>query len=232
MAGTGDPDQNSDVQKGAEPHTVFGAGGPGFGTFRFWFDSQRWEWSPEVYAMHGYRPGEVEPTTELLLAHKHPEDRSQVAESIARSIREGQPFSSQHRFLDTAGDEHHVMIVSEGILDAAGTAIGTRGYYIDLNEALETAERATLDAVVPDVVEAHAVIEQAKGVLLLMYSITADQAFNVLSWRAQETNSELRDIAEALIAAVQANPPPPPSSVAAFDHLLLAIPRSAPTSDN
>ncbi|MEV0247764.1 PAS and ANTAR domain-containing protein [Nocardia sp. NPDC050712] len=223
MTGTSDPGQDP-----TRTEHLSGAGGPGFGTFRFWFDSQRWEWSPEVYIMHGYRPGVVEPTTELLLAHKHPEDRDQVAESIARSIREGQPFSSQHRFLDTAGDEHQVMIVSERILDAGGNAVGTRGYYIDLSEAIDNAERQTLDAVVPEVVEARAVIEQAKGVLILMYSITADQAFRLLTWRSQETGTELRDIAEALIAAVQKNPPTPPSSVAAFDRLLLGIHRQVP----
>ncbi|MEU8895687.1 PAS and ANTAR domain-containing protein [Nocardia sp. NPDC048505] len=215
MTGTGD----ESTGRARDP---LGAGGPGFGKFRFWFDSQRWEWSPEVYLMHGYRPGEVEPTTELMLAHKHPEDRHQVAESIARSIREGEAFSSRHRFLDTAGDQHQVMIVSERILDDAGAALGARGYYIDLSETLETAERETLDAVVPDVVAARAVLEQAKGVLILMYSITADQAGKVLNWRAQETGAEPAEIAEALIAAVQKTPPPR-SAVGAFDHLLLAL---------
>ncbi|MET8429868.1 PAS domain-containing protein [Nocardia sp. NPDC004860] len=50
--------------------------------------------------MHGYAPGEVEPTTDLLLAHKHPGDREQVAEIISRSIAHGEPFSSRHRFID------------------------------------------------------------------------------------------------------------------------------------
>ena len=45
------------------------------GAFRFWFIGQRWEWSDEVALMHGYEPGSVVPTTELLLSHKHPEDR-------------------------------------------------------------------------------------------------------------------------------------------------------------
>ncbi|MCM6779089.1 transcription antitermination regulator, partial [Nocardia sp. CDC159] len=38
-------------------------GGPAVGGFRFWFATRRWEWSPEVYRLHGYAPGQIEPTT-------------------------------------------------------------------------------------------------------------------------------------------------------------------------
>ncbi|MFE5285070.1 hypothetical protein ACFRAQ_08880 [Nocardia sp. NPDC056611] len=51
----------------SDPATV---AGPRTGSFQFWFATRRWDWSPEVYRMHGYTPGEVEPTTDLLLAHK------------------------------------------------------------------------------------------------------------------------------------------------------------------
>jgi hypothetical protein len=49
------------------------------GRFRFFLDGQRWEWSDAVARMHGYEPGTVAPTTELLLGHKHPDDLPQVA---------------------------------------------------------------------------------------------------------------------------------------------------------
>ena len=44
------------------------------GWFRFYFDDDRWEWSAQVERMHGYLPGSVTPTTEMVLAHKHPDD--------------------------------------------------------------------------------------------------------------------------------------------------------------
>jgi hypothetical protein len=53
------------------------------GSFRFLFDTQEWEWSDEVAEMHGYRPGEVTPTTELIAGHKHPDD---LAASIVRLL--------------------------------------------------------------------------------------------------------------------------------------------------
>ena len=52
------------------------------GWFRFYFNDQRWEWSEQVQRMHGYEPGTVTPSTELVLAHKPPEDRGQVAATI------------------------------------------------------------------------------------------------------------------------------------------------------
>ena len=52
------------------------------GWFRLYFDDERWEWSPEVERMHGYEPGTVQPTTALVLSHKHPDDYEQVAATL------------------------------------------------------------------------------------------------------------------------------------------------------
>ncbi|WP_063712733.1 PAS and ANTAR domain-containing protein [Nocardia concava] len=204
-------------------HTAPAEPRPRAGSFRFWFAPQRWEWSPEVFRMHGYTPGEIEPTTELLLAHKHPDDREHVAEAIARSINQGQPFSSRHRFIDTHGAEHTVMVVADRIVDDTGHPVGTTGFYIDLSDTLAAAERDTLNQRLPELVESRAIIEQAKGVLMRMYRINADQAFKVLVWRSQETNTKLRALAEQLIAELPAVPAPPPDTVAAFDHILLTL---------
>ncbi|MVU80455.1 ANTAR domain-containing protein [Nocardia sp. ET3-3] len=196
---------------------------PAAGSFRFWFATQRWEWSPEVYRMHGYAPGEIEPTTELLLAHKHPDDREHVAEAIARSIDQGQPFSSRHRFIDTHGIEHTVMVVADRILDDAARPVGTTGFYVDLSDTLAAAERDALNQRLPELIESRSVIEQAKGVLMRMYGISAEQAFKVLTWRSQETNTKLRALAEQLIAELPTVPAAPPDTVAAFDHVLLTL---------
>ncbi|MFD5178062.1 PAS and ANTAR domain-containing protein [Nocardia sp. NPDC058379] len=195
------------------------------GTFTFWFTTRRWEWSPEVFRMHGYAPGEVEPTTELLLSHKHPEDRDVVAELISRTITEGEPFSSRHRFIDTSGRVHAVMVVADRVLNDDGETVGTTGYYLDLTDTVHAAAAAggaaAVTEVVGGVVAARAVIEQAKGVLMRMYGIDADQAFKVLVWRSQEANLKLRAVAAQVIADLALVPPPPPETITAFDHLLL-----------
>ncbi|MFF0494104.1 PAS and ANTAR domain-containing protein [Nocardia sp. NPDC003482] len=205
---------------------------PRAGSFRFWFATRRWEWSAEVYRMHGYVPGEIEPTTELLLEHKHPDDREHVAELITRAVEHGEPFSSRHRFLDTAGREHQVMVVADRILDAQGGAVGTTGFYIDLTSTLAEAENAAVTAAVSELAEARAVIEQAKGVLMRMYRISADQAFRVLVWRSQETNVKLRVLAAQLMNDLPMVPPASAETVGAFDHVLLTTHLRVPREDH
>ena len=38
------------------------------GWFRFYFADECWEWAEQVQLMHGYEPGTVTPTTELVLS--------------------------------------------------------------------------------------------------------------------------------------------------------------------
>jgi hypothetical protein len=178
--------------------------------------------------MHGYAPGEVEPTTELLLEHKHPEDRDHVAEAIARSVEQGEPFSSRHRFIDTHGVEHSVMVVADRILDPDGRSIGTSGFYIDLSGTLAEAEQEAVNQRLPEIVEARCAIERAKGVLMWMYQISDEQAFRVLVWRSQETNTKLRALAEQLLVELPTVTRPAPAVVSEFDHLLLTLHERTP----
>ncbi|AFU03106.1 PAS and ANTAR domain-containing protein [Nocardia brasiliensis] len=201
---------------------VIGLGTPqSVGSFRFWFADQRWDWSDEVAAMHGYAPGTVTPTTELLLTHKHPDDRAQVASALAKSIEEGEPFSSRHRILDTLGRVHHVIVVADHLFDHVGAVVGTSGYYIDVTETLEEHRQEALDDALPELWASRAVIEQAKGAVMLVYGVNAEQAFRVLSWRSQETNIKLRTLASRLVADLESLTNSTVGLRTQFDHLLL-----------
>ena len=104
----------------------------GVGAFRLCFVGQHWEWSDEVARMYGYEPGSVVPTTELLLSHKHPDDRQHVQDLLDRALHFKSSFSSRHRFIDTAGKEHDAIVVADRMSDETGAVVGTAGYYIDL----------------------------------------------------------------------------------------------------
>ncbi|MDV7087057.1 ANTAR domain-containing protein [Rhodococcus sp. IEGM 248] len=197
---------------------------PQGGSFRFYLDGQRWEWSDPVARMHGYHPGEVTPTTELLLSHKHPDDQPQVAALFDKVIHAGDPFSSKHRIIDTERRIHHVIVVGDRMLDENDQVIGTSGYYIDVTEALETDLRefnAALTEAVAELEQSRAVIEQAKGALMLVYGISSERAFGILTWRSQETNTKLHTLAGRFVDALAAEATLPESFRARFDHLLL-----------
>lgn len=207
------------------------AGGGGalrVGGFRFWFIGQRWEWSDELYRMHGYQPGTVVPTTKLVLSHKHPDDRTAVQELLDQALYSGESFSSRHRFYDTAGDEHSAIVVAHRMLDEAGAVVGTTGYYVDVTATLDENQNEALDEMLPQVIEARAVIEQAKGALRLVYGISDKQAFNLLVWLSQESNTKVRALAAQLVAELDTLASASAGLRSDFDHLLLTVHQRIP----
>jgi hypothetical protein len=176
---------------GGEPQRV--------GWFRFFFADERWEWSPQVERMHGYGPGEVNPTTELVLSHKHPDDYGQVAATLDEIRRTSGAFSTRHRIVDVSGAVHHVVVVATQMYDDAGAVIGTDGFYVDVTPSVTEATQERVTEAVAEIAEVRSGIEQAKGMLMLVYRITADAAFDLLKWRSQESNVKLRLLAEQVV---------------------------------
>ncbi|ORA39421.1 PAS and ANTAR domain-containing protein [Mycobacterium aquaticum] len=174
------------------------------GWFRFYFDEQRWEWSEQVARLHGYEPGTVAPTTELVLSHKHPDDRDKVADTIEAIMNTRGALSSRHRIVDTAGAVHWVMVIGDQFFDGHGAVIGTHGFYVDVTPAEDQrrdAERRRQDLVtarVAEIAASRASIEQVKGMLMLIYNVDEDVAFDVLKWLSQEHNVKLRVLAQQL----------------------------------
>jgi PAS domain S-box-containing protein len=197
------------------------------GSFRFLLADQRWEWSAEVARMHGYEPGNVVPTTELVLAHKHPDDKPDVALLIERVIREGHPFSSRHGIIDTNGRIRHVVVVGDQLFAGDGQVIGTAGFYIDMTDA-ESDVNDRLSKVLGDVTAARATIEQAKGILMFVYALTADRAFDLLQWRSQETNIKVRDLSSTLVRVVTEAKLTPDILRHQVDHFLLTAHHNVP----
>lgn len=193
------------------------------GAFRFWFADQRWEWSEVVAEMHGYPAAPMTPSTELLLGHMHADDRAQVANALTKAVAEATPFCSRHRIVDRAGETKQVIVVADVMTDEKGDVIGSTGYYIDLTETLAEEREEALQDTLPGLFAARAVIEQAKGALMVVYGISADQAFRVLIWRSQETNTKLRALAARLVAELPAVDHAAPALRTEFDHLLLTV---------
>ena len=179
-------------------HAFAGGEAQRVGWFRFYFADERWEWSPQVERMHGYEPGTVHPTTELVLSHKHPEDYGQVAATLLEIRRTSGAFSTRHRIIDTAGDVHQVVVVGDQLFDDTGAVIGTHGFYVDVSPSIAQARQQAVTEVVAEIAEARGAIEQAKGMLMLIYRLDEDAAFELLKWRSQETNTKLRLLAEQL----------------------------------
>jgi len=95
-----------------------------------------------------------------------------------------------------------VLVVGDQLCDPDGIVVGSTGCYVDLTDTIAADRRETLDEQLPEIVASREVIDVAKGVLMVVYGITPEQAFQVLRWRSQETHTKLRVLAEKLIAGL------------------------------
>ncbi|MCK8644584.1 PAS and ANTAR domain-containing protein [Mycobacterium colombiense] len=189
---------NLEGQAAAIERGLAGATPQCVGWFRFYFEGQRWVWSDQVQRMHGYEPGTVTPTTELVLSHKHPADRPQVTDGINDMIRRRRAFSTRHRIVDTGGMIHHVLVVGDPFCDEDGKVVGTHGFYIELTPAPARAREDSISAKVAEIAGRRGVIDRTKGMLMLIYGIDEDAAFNMLKTLSQSGNMKLGLLAQRI----------------------------------
>ena len=65
---------------------------------------------------------------------------------------------------------------------------------------LESTATALITAAVAEIANNRAVIDQAKGMLILVYGVEEDGAFEMLRWRSQSTNTKPMTLAGQLVA--------------------------------
>lgn len=169
------------------------------GRYTYCPDTDEWWWSDTMFRIHGFEPGEVVPTTELVMRHIHPEDIEAAHESREQVVERQEPFSYLHRIV--AADEETRVVIAAGHLDTDGVTPIIVGHLIDITDVRRQAVDSELDDAVDDFVDHRAVIEQAKGVLVQIYSVDADTAWSLLRAFSTDTNRKVRDIARVLVEA-------------------------------
>lgn len=190
------------------------------GRFEYRYDTDQWLWSDTVARMHGYQPGQVTPTTDIVLSHKHPEDLAQVRALLAQTAA---PFSSRHRIITTSGDIRNVVVVGDAVTDQDGQTVATQGFYIDITDSFDTEVRESVTEELEMIVAHREVIDIAKGMLMAIYRISPDAAFGLLRWRSQELNTKLFTIAERLVAELPEILAIAPATTTPIDHYLMSL---------
>ena len=174
------------------------------GWFRFYFADERWEWSEQVQLMHGYEPGTVTPTTRswccptniqtTTFRSRHPWTRSGAATGhLAPATASSTPEQVVH----------DVVVIGDRSTTTTASVVGTHGFYVDVTPT-ERAREDLVNAAVAEIAENRATIEQAKGMLMLIYRIDDDSAFELMKWRSQETNVKLRILADQVLCRLRA----------------------------
>ncbi|MET4222889.1 PAS and ANTAR domain-containing protein [Oerskovia enterophila] len=181
-----------------EQHATTGQ--PRTGQWRYDLITERWWWSPETYRIHGFEPHEVVPTTDLVLAHKHPDDREQFRQIMEAAKVSGDPFHSVHRIMNARGRERVITLVGQGRRHIdTGEVMELMGYFVDTTAPVcERAETMAGDHI--RAAAAHrGTIEQAKGILSVTHGLTIDEAFEVLRATSNQHNVPVRELAARLI---------------------------------
>ncbi|MFD6137507.1 PAS and ANTAR domain-containing protein [Isoptericola sp. NPDC060257] len=174
---------------------------PPLGRYRLDLATGEWAWSDEIFEMHGFQPGEIVPTTDVMLAHKHPDDRERVDSVLKKAAATGEPFSSVHRILDARGGTRTLAVTGQGRADpVTGRVAELFGYFIDVTEASRGLAQREATASIRAAAQSRSTIDQAKGVLVVGLSLDEDEAFNRLRTASNHSNIPLRQLADRLLA--------------------------------
>lgn len=174
-----------------------------YGPFRYNVATQQWWWSDDLYRIHGFEPGDVLPTTDLMFRHKHPEDAAVATAIILNAFRSGEPFALWHRIIDAKLRTRTVVSVGDGFRDEAGQLIEVRGYMVDVTGSKRSQTARDIDEAVRRSAESRGTIEQAKGVIMATLAVDADEAFAMLKKCSQNANVKLRDLSTTLLGTFE-----------------------------
>lgn len=169
------------------------------GTFELDVASGNMQWSDGLYGIHGLGKGEVVPTFELLMAHKHPLDRDRVRELWMDLLAGGGQGALLHRVLDVKGRERRVFSAIQAEADASGVVRRAHGFMVDITQSLRIESQNAASEAIEGVYAHKALIEQAKGIVMALLGLDPEAAFKVLSDQSQHINAKLHVVAEGLV---------------------------------
>ena len=171
------------------------------GTFELDVASGNMQWSEGMFGIHGLRPGDVVPTFDVLMAHKHPEDREPVRALWADLLEGGGQGALLHRIIDVRGKERRVFSTIQAAAGPSGRVDKARGFMVDVTQSLRIESQHAASEAIEGAFVHKTVIEQAKGTVMALRSVDAPAAFQILATRSQHANVKLHIVAEELVNA-------------------------------
>jgi len=171
------------------------------GTFKVHVPSGKMEWSEGMYGIHGLKQGEVVPTFELFIAHKHPLDRDAILALWADLLKGGGQGALLHRIIDVRGKERRVFSALQAVAEPSGQGDYVRGFMVDVTQSLRIESQHAAEDAIEGAYGHKALIEQAKGIVMALQGVDGPAAFQVLATRSQHANTKLHIVAEELVNA-------------------------------
>lgn len=169
------------------------------GSFRLDLATDLWSWSDAIYRLHGFAPREVVPTTDLVLAHTHPADRDDLRFALD-AVPVADEFSSVHRVVTADARELTVAVVGSARTGTAPGLPDVEGYFLDLTTVVTERASQWATGQIRAAAANRGVIEQAKGVLAVVYDLQIDRAFELMRNASNDVNVAVRTMARQVVA--------------------------------
>lgn len=174
-----------------------GAAAPG-SHFTVELATERWWWNEECYALFGFAPGEVAPTTGLVRAHTELTDRPKWRQALEFWAREDGTWASVLGMVD-AGRRRFEALVVGSVVDRPGGRV--HGYLVDASAPIRAIAATEASRQIQQAAASHAAIEQAKGILAAMTGGSVEDAFQLIRRTSMDRNIPLRVLAAGVVEA-------------------------------
>lgn len=161
--------------------------------FEYDVPAHRWSWSAGLRDLHGLSPGEV-PTTQVMLDRMVLQDRNEMRQRFKEHLTTPGPYTCTYQMHDSNDQLRRIRYVGQS--EAGGGEVKRLyGFFVDITDMLrEHAANA-----VAGVVQHRALIEQAKGALMLSFGIDDEAAFELLRGYSSRSNIKLAAVAERIV---------------------------------
>ncbi|GAB3994802.1 ANTAR domain-containing protein [Nocardioides marmoraquaticus] len=171
---------------------------PNFARWRYLYDQERWEFSPELLVLTDVATEAPTGLDVFFAAMPIEEEREALRETMDSAVREHTSFAAQIRLTTRSRGEAVFALVADTVFDAEGRAVELRGFTTDVTEEVRVATRAAVDAATRH----RRAIEQVKGALMVTYRIDEVTAFALLRQQSNAHNIKLNLLAEHVSRAM------------------------------
>lgn len=94
-------------------------------------------WSDSVYRLHGYRPGQIIPSSALAFHHKHRDDLYGCVDALHAGMVDDRLIVHEHRLVDAQGQTRTVVMIARPVGDGQGRVRNIRGFLLPVDPAQE-----------------------------------------------------------------------------------------------
>jgi hypothetical protein len=161
--------------------------------FHYDVEKARWTWATALRELHGLRASE-EPTTDVLLQRMHKDDRVVMIGRFQHHLEHVGPYCCSYRMRDASGHQRRLIFVGQSEA-VAGVVRRLTGFVVDITEPAREFGR---EAVAASALH-RATVEQAKGALMLAFSVDDAGALDLLRAYATRHQVTTTDVAKTIV---------------------------------